>query len=111
MTKARPLFEGHYQPILPADLGFYDLRYPESVLPKPHSEGAYGIEAFCYWHCWFAGRRFAREIHQGGLGGAAHAHERDDLAPAESVGTMNAHSRKAPPPIVGSCPPRAQSDP
>jgi len=57
VTKARPLFDGHYQPQLPADLGFYDLRVPEvreaqAILARDH-----GIEAFCYWHYWFAGDR------------------------------------------------------
>lgn len=57
VTKARPLFAGHYQPHLPADLGFYDLRLPEireaqAVLARDH-----GIHGFCYYHYWFNGRR------------------------------------------------------
>lgn len=29
VAKAQKLFWGHYQPKIPADLGFYDLRLPE----------------------------------------------------------------------------------
>jgi hypothetical protein len=56
-ARARPLFRGHRQPHLPADLGFYDLRLPESRIAQAELAAAYGIEAFCYWHYWFAGRR------------------------------------------------------
>ena len=57
VTKARPLFPGHYQPHLPADLGFYDLRMPEVRAAQAEMARAYGIEGFCYWHYWFAGER------------------------------------------------------
>ena len=57
VTKAQPLFEGHYQPILPADLGLYDLRVPEIRIAQAELAREYGIEAFCYWHYWFNGRR------------------------------------------------------
>jgi len=53
VAKARPLFRGHQQPHLPADLGFYDLRLPESREAQAELAAAYGIEAFCYWHYWF----------------------------------------------------------
>jgi lipopolysaccharide biosynthesis protein len=56
-AKARPLFPGHVQPHIPADLGFYDLRLPESREAQADLARRYGIEAFCYWHYWFAGRR------------------------------------------------------
>lgn len=57
-AKARPLFPGHKQPDLPADLGFYDLRVPETRAAQADLANRYGIEAFCYWHYWFgAGRR------------------------------------------------------
>ena len=57
VAKARPLFKGHEQPHLPADLGFYDLRLPETRIAQAEMAAAYGIEGFCYWHYWFAGRR------------------------------------------------------
>lgn len=58
VAKAKPLFRGHYQPHVPADLGFYDLRVPETRQLQADMARAYGIEGFCYWHYWFGdGRR------------------------------------------------------
>ncbi len=56
-AKARPLFRGHYQPHVPADLGFYDLRVAESRQQQADMARSYGVEGFCYYHYWFAGRR------------------------------------------------------
>lgn len=56
-AKAKPLFRGHYQPHVPADLGFYDLRVPETRIAQAEMAREYGIEGFCYYHYWFAGRR------------------------------------------------------
>lgn len=57
-AKARPLFRGHVQPHLPADLGFYDLRLPEAREAQSDLAQRYGVEAFVYWHYWFGdGRR------------------------------------------------------
>ena len=57
VAKAKPLFPGHYQPHFPADLGFYDLRVPETRFAQAEMARAHGIEGFCYWHYWFAGER------------------------------------------------------
>ena len=57
VTKAKPLFPGHYQPHLPADLGFYDLRLPEVREHQAELAKEYGIHGFCYYHYWFNGRR------------------------------------------------------
>ena len=51
--KARQLFPGHYQPKVPADLGYYDLRVPETRQAQADMAKEYGIEGFCYWHYWF----------------------------------------------------------
>jgi lipopolysaccharide biosynthesis protein len=54
---AKPLFRGHYQPRLPADLGFYDLRLEETREAQAELAREYGIHGFCYYHYWFNGRR------------------------------------------------------
>ena len=51
--KARRLFPGHYQPHVPADLGYYDLRVPETRKAQAEMAAEYGIEGFVYWHYWF----------------------------------------------------------
>ncbi len=57
VTKARPMFRGHYQPHVPADLGYYDLRDPQIREAQAELARTHGVEAFCYYHYWFAGRR------------------------------------------------------
>jgi lipopolysaccharide biosynthesis protein len=69
-AKAKPMFRGHYQPHIPADLGFYDLRVPETREAQVALARRYGIEGFCYYHYWFAGRRilerpFNEVLHSG----------------------------------------------
>lgn len=61
--KAKPLFRGHYQPRVPADLGYYDLRLP--IIREQQAEMAHkaGVEGFMYWHYWFGnGRTLLTEV-------------------------------------------------
>ncbi|MBR3011460.1 MAG: glycoside hydrolase family 99-like domain-containing protein [Bacteroidales bacterium] len=55
VAQARPLFRGHYQPRIPADLGFYDLRLPETREQQAQMAREAGIEGFCYYHYWMGG--------------------------------------------------------
>lgn len=61
VTKAQPRFEGHYQPHLPADLGFYDLRLEEARLAQETMAKEFGIHGFCYYHYWFNGKLLLNE--------------------------------------------------
>ena len=61
--KAKPLFRGHYQPKVPADLGYYDLRLPEIRQQQAELAKEAGVSGFCYWHYWFGeGRQLLNEI-------------------------------------------------
>lgn len=53
VARAKKLFKGHYQPHIPADLGFYDLRVPEVREQQAELARKAGIEAFCYYEYWF----------------------------------------------------------
>ncbi len=54
---AKPLFPEHYQPHLPSDLGFYDLRLDETREAQARLAREYGVHGFCYYHYWFSGKR------------------------------------------------------
>lgn len=63
VAKAKPLFKGHNQPRIPADLGFYDLRVPEVREQQAEMAKKAGVTAFCYWHYWFGnGRRLLERV-------------------------------------------------
>jgi hypothetical protein len=64
VLKAKPLFPGHYQPRIPADLGFYDLRVSETRAAQAEMALEHGIQGFCYWHYWFAGKRLLESLFQ-----------------------------------------------
>jgi len=57
VVEAKPLFHGHHQPQMPADLGFYDLRVPEVRQAQAKLARQYGVHGFCYYHYWFNGKR------------------------------------------------------
>jgi hypothetical protein len=57
VVRARPIYEGHYQPHMPGELGFYDLRIPEVRQSQAALARSHGITGFCYYHYWFCGRR------------------------------------------------------
>ena len=57
VVQAQPLFPGHDQPQLPADLGYYDLRAAETRAEQARLARQYGVFGFCYYHYWFSGKR------------------------------------------------------
>lgn len=61
VRKARPIFSGHAQPRVPADLGYYDLRSSEVRKAQAALARDHGVDGFCYYHYWFMGKRLMKE--------------------------------------------------
>ena len=61
VTRSQSVFPGHYQPHVPADLGYYDLRLEETRIAQAELAKQHGIEGFCYWHYWFNGKRLIEQ--------------------------------------------------
>ncbi len=60
--KAKPLFKGHYQPKVPSELGYYDMRLPEVAEQQAELARIAGITGFAYWHYWFGNGRKMLEM-------------------------------------------------
>lgn len=61
VAQARPLFKGHYQPHIPKDFGFYDLRMPEVREMQAEYARKAGIEGFMYWQYYFGNGKMLLE--------------------------------------------------
>ncbi|MST50053.1 glycosyl transferase family 2 [Mobiluncus holmesii] len=57
VTGAKPVYQGHDQPKLPADFGFYDLRLDEVRAAQAEMASKHGVNGFMYYYYWFAGKR------------------------------------------------------
>ena len=58
---AKPFYKGHSQPVVPGELGYYNLLDPAVRERQAQLAREAGIEGFCYWHYWFGGKQLLEQ--------------------------------------------------
>lgn len=61
VVRGKPLFRHHYQPRVPADLGYYDLRLEDTIVAQGELAREYGIHGFCFYYYWFNGKKLLNQ--------------------------------------------------
>ena len=61
VRSGKPLFKGHYQPIVPKDRNYYDLSRKEDIVAQMKLAKKYNIYGFVYYHYWFGDGRMLFE--------------------------------------------------
>lgn len=57
VKKAKPLYKGHRQPVIPLNNNFYDLTDLQTIKEQAELAEKYGVYGFCYYHYWFNGKK------------------------------------------------------
>lgn len=61
VKKATPIFKGHYQPHIPLDQNYYDLKKNEALCKQAELARKFGIHGFCFYHYWFSGKKMLEQ--------------------------------------------------